>query len=326
MRHIKKKERVHFDNIQYHILQSLRSCQTSLKVCVAWISWDVYGPHFRNLAARGVAVEIMYNNDQKNLRASLLEGVDGITLYPINARRYSSLMHNKFCIIDDEMLLTGSFNWSVTAETHFENIVILNSHYELINEFKHEFEDLKAYFSSYKNPIKTVCNSDENGDSFRCRSHTYNIGILGEASGIHEQSTVHVWRVCNTYKHAEKISESEEIFLMSNLLESYDYDDSDEDYDQSTMQVDFSKQRKKIKNIVSYFKNRHGVAIHAVGRVAILNENEYMHYNEPAEYGLHMMWRDMYYRKIIPQEFYECESEGIEEIISDSKNSVDYAD
>lgn len=303
----------------------MRICQTSLKVCVAWISWDVYAPHFINLAARGVAVEIIFNNDQKNSRASLLEGVSGITLFPINARRYSSLMHNKFCIIDDEMLLTGSFNWSVTAETHFENILILNSHYELINKFKHEFEDLIAYFSSYKNSTKTVCNSDEDGKTHRCRSHTYNIGILGAASGTHEQSTVHVWKVCNTYKHAEKISESDEIFLSSHLLESYD-DDSDENYDKSAMQVEFSKQREKIKNIVSYFKNRHGVAIHAVGVVAILNENEHMHYNEPAEYDLSMMWRDMYYRKIIPDEFYESESEGIEEIISDSNISVVYAD
>ena len=35
-------------------------------------------------------------------------------------------MHNKFCIIDNTTVITGSYNWTVNANTNDENISVLN--------------------------------------------------------------------------------------------------------------------------------------------------------------------------------------------------------
>src|SRR3989344_3095251 len=40
---------------------------------------------------------------------------------------YSKIMHHKLILVDSKTLITGSFNWSNTAETqNFENILVLN--------------------------------------------------------------------------------------------------------------------------------------------------------------------------------------------------------
>ena len=37
------------------------------------------------------------------------------------------LMHNKFCVVDGEIVLTGSFNWTHTAATEsYENEIVTN--------------------------------------------------------------------------------------------------------------------------------------------------------------------------------------------------------
>ncbi|MNU10097.1 hypothetical protein D3C72_2570570 [compost metagenome] len=58
--------------------------------------------------------------------------------------------------------------------------------------------------------------------------------------------------------------------------------------------------------------------MHAVGHVGILNGVEHIEYNEEPEYGVSFIWRDMYYRKIIPSQFCEGESDGVDEIINTS--------
>jgi hypothetical protein len=54
-------------------------------------------------------------------------------------------MHNKYCIIDGEILINGSYNWTYFAETkNEENVVIFKDCIELINSFMNDFERLKS--------------------------------------------------------------------------------------------------------------------------------------------------------------------------------------
>lgn len=317
-----KKERVYFENIQYHIIRILEASRVSVKICVAWITWDVYAPVLKKLAARGVEVKIIYNNDDKNMQSEILGEVDGVALFPISARKYGSLMHNKFCMVDDALLMTGSFNWSRTAQSHFENIVILENHYELIKKFNHEFDDLLHYFESYKNKIKIICGSADDGSNHLCRSHAYHVGVLGGSSGIDESSTVSVWKICNSYKHAQKLSATDEIFINSTLLGvGDDYEHYETAYDIEAMREDYVSERRKVEKIRKYFERRHKIRIHAVGIVGIVNEGAYLKGYESPECALQMIWTDMYYRKIIPSEIYDWDSDDIEDLIKEVNDS-----
>lgn len=54
----------------------------------------------------------------------------------------SSIMHNKFAVIDDKILITGSFNWTPTADQQNEENLLLISNKELIKKYKDRFEYL----------------------------------------------------------------------------------------------------------------------------------------------------------------------------------------
>ena len=52
------------------------------------------------------------------------------------------LMHNKFAIIDDRSLITGSFNWTLTAEERNEENLLIISDEATIARYKERFEYL----------------------------------------------------------------------------------------------------------------------------------------------------------------------------------------
>jgi cardiolipin hydrolase len=56
-------------------------------------------------------------------------------------------MHNKFAIIDDTHLITGSFNWTVQAgKSNQENIIVVDHPY-YIEKYNTEFENLWKNFA-----------------------------------------------------------------------------------------------------------------------------------------------------------------------------------
>jgi transcriptional regulator of heat shock response len=58
-----------------------------------------------------------------------------------------SLMHNKFVIIDQKILMTGSYNWTVAStEVNQENVVIMEND-QLVETFMNEFNKLWKQFS-----------------------------------------------------------------------------------------------------------------------------------------------------------------------------------
>lgn len=293
----------HFENIDFYLKKKLRSAINSVKVCVAWINFQDYAPIFNELTSKGVSVEVIFNDDYIN-RNNSQNLTFNFKYYPARRRYYKSLMHNKFCIIDDKVLITGSFNWSKSAVNHFENIVFVENDFKLIKSYLHEFEDLKSYIFNFYLQSKVQCQQDDWG--CRCRSSSYNIGILGSESGLYEESLVSVWNICFNHGHVNFVSDKYENHLSSQLGLN---DDSYLDYfhlpyNKEQMLDEFERERQKITNLHNYFGSNQ---IHAIGCVAIDNEHEHLEYNEEPYYVINVLWRDMYYRKSIPDVIYEAD-------------------
>lgn len=51
-------------------------------------------------------------------------------------------MHHKFCIIDDEMVFCGSFNWTSQAITGNNESVIVTNDAWVVEPFRAEFKKL----------------------------------------------------------------------------------------------------------------------------------------------------------------------------------------
>ena len=53
------------------------------------------------------------------------------------------MMHQKFCIVDDEILVHGSYNWTINARKNNDESVIITNHEETVKEMSEIFKQLK---------------------------------------------------------------------------------------------------------------------------------------------------------------------------------------
>jgi len=94
---------------------------------------------------RGTRIRLVLDRtryEESEATQELME-VMGIPFRLVRGRQGpGSKMHHKFALIDDEIVLTGSYNWTLASEEqNYENLLILRepSH---IREYKAEFEAL----------------------------------------------------------------------------------------------------------------------------------------------------------------------------------------
>ena len=64
--------------------------------------------------------------------------------FPVKFHTGDGLMHNKFAIIDDHILMTGSFNWTPTADRKNEENLLIITDASIIKKYRDRFEYLWA--------------------------------------------------------------------------------------------------------------------------------------------------------------------------------------
>ncbi|WP_367331032.1 phospholipase D-like domain-containing protein [Sphingobacterium multivorum] len=113
----------HFQDIQNRILDALDSAEVSITLVIAWFTNKVLFQKILEKQKQGVEVNIAIYDDGINKK----HGVD-IDLVPnVRLKRgiRGGLMHNKFCVIDNQVVITGSYNWSDNAEfKNDENVTV----------------------------------------------------------------------------------------------------------------------------------------------------------------------------------------------------------
>lgn len=296
-----------FEDIEFEIKRLLRGANRSVRICVAWINCQTYANVFDSLLKKGVSIELICHDDMFNAKTiAYLPG--GVKRYAMRPRLSAAYMHNKFCLIDEEIVINGSYNWSRTARQSFENVVVMRGSYSLVKSFLHEFYDLIAFSESEKGHVFQRCPI--------CMSYQYHLGILGSESGKYSESKVDIWAICCANQHAVRLGEQYEQFFAAQYgLDSEGKDGDEPECVQSMLEL-FRRERDLIGRLHAYFTKHRSIQIHAIGSVTILNEHEHLKWGEEPEYCVHIGWRDMLYRKLIPQVLYD-DGAGIERVINE---------
>lgn len=118
---VKKEE-----TIQKEIIELLKKAERSIDLAVAWLTDEDILRVLAQCCQGGIAVRIVMCNSKENFKNTLkfkdlirFQGQLFITTDPF--------MHHKFCVIDARVIINGSYNWSYTARTNEENILVLTS-------------------------------------------------------------------------------------------------------------------------------------------------------------------------------------------------------
>ena len=116
----------HFENIRNVIISNIRNSKSEIKIAVAWFTQKQLYDAVLDALERGVKVSLIMMKDFINcgIYGLPLQGfVDkGGNLHFVSNRGWT--MHNKFCIFDNCMVVSGSYNWTYSAETrNAENVI-----------------------------------------------------------------------------------------------------------------------------------------------------------------------------------------------------------
>jgi hypothetical protein len=137
--------KAYFENIKTHIIEELKKANSSIIVAVAWFTDNDLFEILCQNATKGVNVELIIANDEININSSInydrINQCGGYFSFDKNDNP-NSLMHNKFCLIDLNKTITGSYNWSYKARNNRENITI-TSDSSLALQFARQFYKLK---------------------------------------------------------------------------------------------------------------------------------------------------------------------------------------
>lgn len=137
----------YFEDIEMHIIEEIMGAKKEIDLAVAWLTNVQLIKCLRYKRENGVAIKIIINDDKINKNVDLDSLKDaGCEIIMAHKR---GIMHVKFCIIDDKIVISGSFNWTKNAEeNNQEQITITKDDVDEVGSFKKRFNELTEKFSS----------------------------------------------------------------------------------------------------------------------------------------------------------------------------------
>lgn len=133
------------------LIEVLRGTKKTLDLAMYVISFPPLSDILIELRRRWVDVRLIADAREDEALKSQVQTLKhaGIKIR-CNEHSYSSLMHNKFVVIDNEILLTGSFNWTKNAVLCNHDNILITSQPKLVKEYAEEFDTLWSKFLPYQ--------------------------------------------------------------------------------------------------------------------------------------------------------------------------------
>lgn len=126
-----------FENIRQTIIYELVNAKKEILIAVAWITDTDILNLLTEKIKNGIELNIVVMDDKFNQDYFLDKN-------PLrNHIIFNKNCHHKYCIIDDKIAISGSYNWTFSAKNrkNGENICLFNDK-AVIYEFKNNFESL----------------------------------------------------------------------------------------------------------------------------------------------------------------------------------------
>jgi len=136
-----------FEDIKNEIKKSISQAKSELKIAVSWLTDISIFNILLDKLSQGVNITLITRNDYLNNHPNALDWnlfiLKGGKLYFCQP---GDMLHYKFCIIDDQLVLMTSQNWTCFAGNNNRENLILDSTMDTIKSFNQEIEYLTNKF------------------------------------------------------------------------------------------------------------------------------------------------------------------------------------
>ncbi len=130
----------HFQDVQNIILTALDNARVSIRVLMAWFTNEILFNKLVEKHNSGIDVQCAIFDDVVNKKYGV--NVDLIPNVKIKRGKRGGLMHGKFCVIDNQVVITGSYNWTNNAEFRNDENVTVENDPEQATRFSQEYRRL----------------------------------------------------------------------------------------------------------------------------------------------------------------------------------------
>ncbi len=131
------------DNLSKIVLSELAKAEKSIHIAMYYFTFRPLAKGLIKAKRRNMEIKVLLDEGQKYSKSSCW---DLLVEEGIKVKFYKSpgLMYNKFCVIDEKITLTGSYNWTGHAnKINEENLIAIDSE-EVAKQYKKEFQNLWA--------------------------------------------------------------------------------------------------------------------------------------------------------------------------------------
>lgn len=151
-----------FENIEQRIIKEISEAHYAIFVSVAWFTNKKLFNALLEKAKNNCYVSIIIQLDEINSQC----GIDYNQIQIGRSECFkiskdAELLHDKFCVIDFQKVITGSYNWTYKASQNSENILILNDP-SVASQYISRFEQQKAKFQGSSIQPKSVTSVSSN--------------------------------------------------------------------------------------------------------------------------------------------------------------------
>jgi phosphatidylserine/phosphatidylglycerophosphate/cardiolipin synthase-like enzyme len=133
------------------IMGLLDGARASADICVFTITDDSISERIVAAHRRGVSVRVITDNEKSLDEGSDARGLERVGV-AVRVDRSEAHMHHKYAIFDEEVLLTGSYNWTRSAALYNRENLVVTREARLVVAFGRDFEtlwgDLERWSSS----------------------------------------------------------------------------------------------------------------------------------------------------------------------------------
>jgi len=131
-----------YDNPELIIIKNIDDAKEFINIAMYTFTDREIAQAIIRARDRGVDIKIYLDRSQVNAKYSksryfVNNGIEGIR---ISSNNY--IMHNKFAVIDNKIVITGSYNWTASAgERNDENLLLIDDK-NIIKKYQNQFNNL----------------------------------------------------------------------------------------------------------------------------------------------------------------------------------------
>jgi phosphatidylserine/phosphatidylglycerophosphate/cardiolipin synthase-like enzyme len=150
-----------FQNISKQIVDLVLNSRETICISVAWFTNKEILGLLTEKAKSGLTVKIIVSDDIINKRLKPVDFLNANGQFYILQTDSSRFLHTKFAIFDNETLVSGSYNWTYSAEYKNHESIIISNDSTLVKQFKIRFEKLLEIVTKYE--IELLVNKENTG-------------------------------------------------------------------------------------------------------------------------------------------------------------------